>query len=284
MYDYLNRPYPFNNDLKFNLQSFLGIITGLFIFLLFFLPLDPPVYDFNKKVLILSGFAIITFLLLALFRVVLPILKSDLFKFENWTVKKEIVLHFLFLVFNTVAYTFFARYVGLIEISFHLVVNIVLISLGVIVAFIIINEYKFLRKRLYSLMNQNKNAEISGNDIAGDTGIEFISNDGSERFLLFPEQIILIKSADNYIEIIFKQNDKVNRRLLRSTLKKAEFTVAKFSFLIRCHRSFIVNTNCIHTVHKTDVGLKLELTDYSHMVNVSRQYILKIKEALNKPF
>ncbi|MDD4031516.1 MAG: LytTR family transcriptional regulator DNA-binding domain-containing protein [Bacteroidales bacterium] len=284
MYDYFNRPYPFNNDLKFNLKSFLGIITGLFIFLLFFLPLDPPVSDFNKKVLILSGFAMITFFLLALFRVIMPILKSNFFKSEKWTVKKEMLLHFFFLVFNTVAYTFFARYVGLIEISFHLVVNIVLISLGVIVVFIIINEYRFLRKRLYSLMNQNRKEEISDIDIAVDTGIEFESNDGSERFLLFPEQIILIKSADNYIEIIFKQNDKVSRRLLRSTLKKAELTVTKFPFLIRCHRSFIVNADCIHTVHKTGDGLILELTDYPHMVKVSRQYIIKVKEALNKPF
>lgn len=283
MHDSLNRPYQFNNDLKFNLQSFLGIITGLFIFLLFFLPLDPPEADFNKKVLILSGFAIITFFLLNLFRILLPMLLPVFFKSENWTVRKEIVLHFFFLLFNTVAYAFFARYVGLIQISFHLVVNIVLISLAVVVAFVIINEYKFLRKRLYPLLVQQQFVEIPETGSAGDTGIEFESADRTERFMLFPEQIILIKSADNYIEIIFKQNDKVNRRLLRSTLKRAELSVSKYPFLLRCHRSFIVNSGCIHAVHKTDDGLKLELTDYPHMVNVSRQYVIKVKELLNKP-
>jgi len=132
-------------------------------------------------------------------------------------------------------------------------------------------------------MNQQKDVSVPEIDNVIDTVIEFESNDRTDRFLLFPEQIILIKSADNYIEIIFKQNDKVSRRLLRSTLKKAELTVVKYPFLIRCHRSFIVNAGCIHAVHKTDDGLKLELADYPHMVNVSRQYLIKVKEALNKP-
>jgi hypothetical protein len=111
----LNRPYPFNDEFKFNLQSVSGITLGLFLFLLFFQPLDPPVTDFNKKLLILSGFALITLSFLSLSRIFLPSVSPNFI--DKWTIKKEIILHLVFLVFNTVAYVFFARYVGLIEIT-----------------------------------------------------------------------------------------------------------------------------------------------------------------------
>ena len=41
--------------------------------------------------------------------------------------------------------------------------------------------------------------------------IEFESENKSEYFHLFLNQIILIKSANNYIEVIYKQDEKVSR-------------------------------------------------------------------------
>jgi DNA-binding LytR/AlgR family response regulator len=276
----LNRPYPFNDEFKFNLQSVSGITLGLFLFLLFFQPLDPPVTDFNKKLLILSGFALITLSFLSLSRIFLPSVSPNFI--DKWTIKKEIILHLVFLVFNTVAYVFFARYVGLIEITFHLVVNIFLISLAPVAALIIINEYESLKKKLQSLMNQYESFDSEQHDESIDTGIEFESKNQAEHFVLFPEQIILIKSAGNYLEIIYRQKEKVSRRLIRNTLTIIERSVSRYSFLIRCHRSYIVNTGCIYKVHKSSEGLKLELFDYPREVSVSRQYVLRIKEALNQ--
>jgi len=279
----INKPYPFNDGFKFNLQSVSGITLGLFLFLLFFQPLDPPVADFNRRLLILSGFALITFLLLSLCRIILPSVLPHFFITEKWTIKKELILHLAFLVLNSVAYVFFARYVGHIEITFHLVVNIFLISLAATTALIIINEYKFLKKQIQSLMNQYGNFDINENNDFIDMGIEFESKNQKEHFVLFPEQIILIKSAGNYIEIIYRQKDEVSRRLIRNTLTIIEKSVSKYPFLIRCHRSSIINIHSIQKVHKADDGLKLELFDYPREVNVSRQYVLKVKEALNQP-
>lgn len=279
----LNNQYPFNDDLKLNLQYVLGITLGVFLFLLFFQPLDPPGSDFNEKLLILSGFGLITLLLLSLCRIVFPVLVPRVFLPEKWTVKKEILLHLVFLALHPVAYVFFARYVGIIEITFLLVVNIVLISLAIVAAFIIMNEYKFLKTRLHSLVGQYRGDKIPDDEGSADTGIEFESETQSEHLVLFPEQIILIKSASNYIEIIYKQHEKVSRQLIRGTMKKAEKQVSKYPYLIRCHRSCIVNSKSIRNVRKADEGLKLELYDYPREVSVSRQYVLIVKGALNQP-
>lgn len=278
-----NKPYPFTDDLKLNLQSAAGISLGLFLFLLFFQPLDPPVSEFNKKLLILAGFGIIHLLLLAGCRIVVPSVLPNLFQTEKWTIKKEAVLHLLFLILNSVAFAFYARYVGKIGVNFHIVVNIVLISAASVAVLAIVNEYIFLKTKLQLFMEQNQDIDTKEPDADTLNGIEFESENQSEQFFLFPEQIILIKSADNYIEIIYKQNEKVSRRMIRNTLAYAEQLLAHHPFLIRCHRSTVVNINCIQKVNKTSEGLKLDLLDYSRAVNVSRQYVLKVKEALEQP-
>lgn len=273
-----NKVYPFNNDYTFNFRSILGVTVGIFLFLIFFLPLNPLTEEFNKKTLILAGFGGIIFIFLMLLRIVIPSLFPKLFRPEKWSLMKEIVLHFLFLVLNSVAFSFYARYVGKIEVTFHLVVNIVLISLAPVIILIIIYEYNFLKKRLQELLNQNDLPEILENT----DGIEFESENQSEHLFLFPEQIILIKSANNYIEIIYKQNKKVSRRLIRNSLKNTEKLLSKYPSLIRCHRSYIINKNCIQNIQKGAEGLKLSLFDYSFEINVSRQYVLKVKEALKQ--
>lgn len=277
-----NKPYPFSDDLKLNIQSVGGISLGLFLFLLFFQPLDPPAIEFNRRLLILSGFGVIHLLLLAVCRIIAPSVLPGLFQPEKWTIKKEVVLHLLFLMLNSVAFAFYARYVGKIGVNFHIAVNIVLISAASVAVLVIVNEYKFLKNKLQAFMAQNKNFETKEPDVDTLNGIEFESENQSERFFLFPEQIILIKSAGNYIEIFYKQNEKVSRRIIRNTLAYAEQLLVKFPFLIRCHRSSVVNINSIQNVKKTSEGLKLDLIDYSPSVNVSRQYILKVKEAIGQ--
>lgn len=279
-----NKPYPFTNDLKLNIQSAAGISLGLFLFLLFFQPLDPPTPEFNRKLMILAGFGVIHLILLLVCRIGIPSVFPGLFLAKKWTVKKEGRLHLLFLILNSVAFIFYARYVGKIGITFLNAVNIVLISAASVAALVIIFEYNFLRNKLRELIQQNQSSflkETAENEALN--GIEFESDNQSEQFFLFPEQIILIKSAGNYIEIIYKQNEKVSRRMIRNTLAYAEQLLAKYAFLIRCHRSALVNINCIQKVNKTSEGLKLDLFDYSHAVSVSRQYVLKLKEALEKP-
>lgn len=278
----LNKPYYFTDDLKLNIQSAAGISLGLFLFLLFFQPLDPPTSEFNQKILVLAGFGVIHLLLLTFCRILIPSIFPRLFDAEKWTIKKEAFLHLLFLILNSVAFSFYARYVGKIGINFHNAVNIVLISAASVAVLVIINEFKFMKNKFRLLTVQNHDFDIKKTGNVELSGIEFESENQSERFFLFPEQIILIKSAGNYIEIIYKQNEKVSRRLIRNTLANAEQLLAKFPFLIRCHRSSVVNTNNIQNISKTSEGLKLDLIDYSRPVNVSRQYVLKVKEALGQ--
>lgn len=278
----LNKKYPFNEDLKVNLKSFVIISLGIFLFLLFFQPFQLKNPDFNNQNLILAGFALISLILLCVLRILIPSIFPKVFTEEKWTYTKELVINLAFLVFNSVAFTFFARYVGQVRITFHNVIIIILISLAAMVIVIVINEFRRLNsqvKQLNELAGLNNSVEISqGNDVE----IEFVSENKSDFFKIFLEQVMLIKSASNYIEVIYKTTDKISRRLIRNTIKNTDELFSKYPSLIRCHRSCIVNKNYIQKLQKGNDGLKLILFDYPQEIHVSRQYAYKVKEALKQ--
>ncbi len=280
MLNSLNKPYPFNNDLNVNLQTFAGVSLGIFLFLLFFQPFLLKNPDVNNQNLILAGFGVISLILLGLIRILFPSFLPKTFNAENWTYTKEFIINLIFLVLNSVAFSFFARYVGQIKYTFHTAVIIVLISLSAMVIVIVINEFLRLKRQVIQLNELTEFSNSKGNQLEKDVEIEFVSENKSEYFQIFLEQIMLIKSASNYIEVIYKNADKISRRLIRNTIKNTEELFSKYPSLIRCHRSCIVNKNYIQKLQKDSDGLKLILFDYPQEIHVSRQYVLKVKEAL----
>lgn len=275
----LHKKHPYYNDLRLNLRAIFGISLGIFLFLLFFQPLIPQNPDFNNKLLILAAFGGITLILLGLMRTVIPSAFQGVFSIEKWTINKEILWNFLFVVLNSVAFVFFARYVGKIPITFHIVTIIVIQTLIVVVILIVVNEYHFLKKQLKNLMagKVDPDDEFPREE---NVLIELESENKSEYFKLFLDQIILIKSANNYIEVVYKKEEKIKKRLIRNTLTNTEKLFSKYPAMIRCHRSCIVNKNQVKKITKGNDGLKLTLFDYPQEIHVSRQYILKVKEAL----
>lgn len=279
MQNFLNNKHPYYNDLRLNLKAITGISLGIFLFLLFFQPLNPQNPDFNNKLLILAAFGGITSILLGLLRIIIPNAFPVSFSCEKWSINKEIFWGFLFVVLNSVAFVFFARYVGKIAVTFHIVTIIVILTLSAIAILAVINEYHFLKNKLRDLTVDTIEYEDE-TPPKENIQIEFESENKSEYFKLFLDQIILIKSANNYIEVIYKKEEKVSKRLIRNTLKNTEKYFSKYPTMIRCHRSCIVNKNYIQKVTKGNEGLKLTLFDYPFDIHVSRQYALTVKEAL----
>ena len=52
------------------------------------------------------------------------------------------------------------------------------------------------------------------------------------------DQLVCVGSSDNYIEVSFLEDGRLQKKLLRTTLSKTE---KEFSFLKRVHRSYLIN-------------------------------------------
>ena len=109
------------------------------------------------------------------------------------------------------------------------------------------NQYELLK---YSLEEK----------IIRDERISFFDERGELKFAIKPQMIYYIKAADNYVEIFYCTHNKLEKMLLRNSLKNVAFNVGNSS-LIRCHRSYIVNVEHVDVMKKAKGETILEMTD-----------------------
>ena len=282
MKDLLNRPFSFNDDLKYNLQLSVGISIGMFLFFLFFQPLDLNNSDFNNRLVIIAGFGIITFLILGLNLILLPYLFPTFFQTGKWNLIRDIILNMWIWILISTAYTFYARYVGLIEITYNSMFKLLLLGLAPVAILIVVNQNKILKRYLQNALeltkklDQEEKATMNHED-----EIVIESDNKSESIKVNLNELLLIKSANNYIEVFWKKEDKIHKQLIRNTLTKVEMQLKNYPNLIRCHRTSVVNKSAIHKLTGGSQGLHIRMEGLDELIPVSRQYALKVKEQIN---
>ncbi|MCC5932408.1 MAG: LytTR family transcriptional regulator DNA-binding domain-containing protein [Cyclobacteriaceae bacterium] len=95
---------------------------------------------------------------------------------------------------------------------------------------------------------------------------------GEVQVSVLPSLLLFLKSADNYVEIYFLKQGKVKKELIRTSLKRLENDMEKINVL-RCHRSYMVNTGKVSLLQRTSKGLMIEIEGYSEaLIPVSRSY------------
>ena len=104
--------------------------------------------------------------------------------------------------------------------------------------------------------------------------INFPDEKGVLRLSLREEDLLYIKSADNYVYVYYQNNKReIINYLLRNTLKNIE-EQSTYANLIRCHRFYMVNSVNVRLLRKSKDGLVLELdTETPCEIPVSRTYL-----------
>lgn len=91
-------------------------------------------------------------------------------------------------------------------------------------------------------------------------------------FDILTDQIWYIESLQNYVNVYHWNGTEIEKKTERATLKSCG-AIIQNTDLLKCHRSYIVNTSKIENVSGNAQGLKLKLLDYDVLIPVSRSYI-----------
>lgn len=271
--------YSFKDDLRL----LLSISFGVFLFILFFQPFPLDEIDFNNRLLLIAGLGSIVFLFMVLVRFFVQWLKQ---KYEQSTPEYGLSTFmggFIILVLCSVAFAFYLRYVGSVRISFYIMIKIVLVCLAPPVALWQFDTLKELREQNATLLQEKEIIQGKVEKFEDDylpKSIEIISENNGENLNLLIANIAFIKSADNYIEIAYKDGDVFRKKLLRNTLKNIEQQLRQYSNFTRCHRICIVNTHYIEKLNRNYSNHWLILKGFDERIPVSIQYVLKLKELL----
>lgn len=268
--------------LNAELGLFLSISFSVFLFILFFQPFPLNRFDLNNMLLFISGFGGIIFIFIFLVRVLFPWWIQNKKQNEEDTSAHPYLTGFVILALNSVAFAFYLRYVGFVSISFYIMLKVVIICLAPAVALGIYDKINNLQKQNESLILEKKVIQKQIEKYEDDylnKSIDFVSENSSEVLNLIIADVAFIKSADNYVEIVYKEDDNFKKKLIRNTLKNIEQQIKQYSNFIRCHRICIVNMHYIEKLNSSYNKHWLTIKGFSEQIPVSRQYLLKLKEA-----
>lgn len=276
---------PYGDGMRSAYRTRQAFLFGLFVgfFLWYFEPFGLQVY--GDRLLSLSlGFALITTLIMLLLNVGLPRLRPSWFWTERWNVGKEIfwtVLNLSFIGLGNVL--FFAWWNGSpISWPFVLWFQSATWAVGAfpILLLVLLREQR-LRQRY-----QRETAQLTGPDSASkaaDTAVlHFPSENKGEDLALQAHQFRFAQSADNYVEVHFRQGEEEQRRVLRTSLKQLNAQFATQPGLFRCHKSYLVNLDAVRAISGNAQGYRLHFEPPFAPVPVSRQYNAFIRQRFAK--
>lgn len=151
------------------------------------------------------------------------------------------------------------------------------VALILAIPYTIITLYAGYRVRTeeLNLMKLNRAAEQHA---GGARLVHFSDNNGVLKLSVDADKLYYIKSQDNYVQIYFELDGKFSSYMLRCKTQRIEESLAGTS-LIRCHRSYIVNTHKIKFYKNSHDRATIVLTHAdAKQIPVSKSYYKAVTE------
>jgi hypothetical protein len=273
-----NKPYPFNEDLKHNsiIVFFISIGVPLFLFLL--QPFGFSVLPKQDKYFLIIGFGVITFLALSLHLLFIISLFPKTFTSSKWNVKKEIFWNIWILFTILTGYFFYCKVLDVFKFDFNLVIKLILTAIIPMTALIVINQNRMLRSRLR--FSDDINKKLKDHKTVQDRIVYFNSDYQKDSLAIKVNLLLFIRSANNYIEVFWKEGEFVRNQMVRCSMAYAEDLLKEDKFIVKCHRSFIVNINYIDRFEGNLQGYKLFFDKVEYPIPVSKNFAGKLKELI----
>lgn len=274
----LAQPYPSDDFPRQQWQkaAYIGLFVGLFLGV--FQPFGMDVWETPHKLLKLFGFGLITFLVTGVNFTVWARLFPRQFAEERWTVGREIglilgnilliaILNRLYLAWLLGQAVGAASWLSMILITFLIGI---FPTVGAVMASYIVQLRNYSRAAA-DLPRPAADAVSSTTNNEPTPVLTLTAENEKEMLLLLPTDLFFIESSDNYCTVVYWRNGQADKVLLRSSLSRLEGQIQQPA-IVRCHRSYIVNTEQVERVTGNAQGYKLHLANGQFTVPVARQY------------
>ena len=272
---WLSKPYPLIQGQKNKLILVLGFGLFTYLFLLLYEPFGAARIVKNQA-LFLSGFGLSVALSLSFNYFLLPVILQSVFDPSKWTIKKEL----LYLSFSFFLISFFNYlYNSTIGASFapqHSFFEFlgITFSIGIfplIIMIFLMELYMNRKNTAHAKALTRKMDNLVEPKPSGSLSIR-PETKRSEALILGVDDFLFATSDNNYSTIFYLNQGKVERKLLRLSMKNLEVQLNGTEAIVRCHRSYMVNKSKIKKFRGNARSLFLELSDCEDKIPVSRTF------------
>jgi len=284
---YLNRSAPYNTKP----WAVIVVATLLVCFLLgFFQPFGIAGFNPKVKLLVVTGFTLVTAIATSIIGYLFPLLFKKFYNPSTWTIWKSLINNILILLLIALGNAMFDWSVGhrLNSTFGSLLLSYLIVTLFIgfipALASVFIVQNNALKKNLHEavLMNNHLSQRLQSK-----TNIDQVETDSIELYgetkenvMLYPDNILYLESSGNYIKVNYFSDNVLKQKKIRTTITQMTKDLRNYPYVVRCHRAYMVNVLHIVNVEGNSQGLKLNLKYLNEKIPVSRSYIKSIKEKL----
>lgn len=278
---YLLKPYP-KLDNKWVILVLIPLIVSLFM--VTFQPFGLQLLTHEHKNLLLLGYGLVSFVVLAIDMYILPLIFPGLFRESRWFVISEL-LYLLWIVLSIAIGNYIYSIVFSIA-NWHGLYGLFVftgftfaVALIPIFGIIIISHNILLKKNLAGageisrLLSERKDSENKGNSLL------LTSRNKNHSIETSVIQLVCIESEGNYVNTWCIEEGKIMERVLRNTIKNTEQELQGADGLFRCHRAYIVNLRYVEQVEGNSQGYRIHLKYINKQIPVSRSYTRAFNQA-----
>lgn len=269
---YLNRPYDLLEIKRFKILFSFGIAIFCFLFLYVFEPFG--LYNlsglYKLKIISLYVFSGLLISLVHFFWLQNKIIKT--YNLRNtllWISWITLLTSISSSIINDTAF----NHGHFSFLSFIVFLGIIFVITIVPVLVLILWHYIHTLQKQIKISGQlNKKILEKGEISTNSETILFEASNKRENISLLLSNFLYIKSADNYIDVYYKEDYSIKHNLLRNTLNEIEKKFESNNNIQRCHLSYIVNVCVINSVLGNASGYKLKIKNTEVLIPVSKKY------------
>ena len=159
--------------------------------------------------------------------------------------------------------------------------SIMVLSVIIVVPYIICLQQATNRHQRQLLDRLGMNVVNDKAEDADPKLIHLVDGTGRLKMSINIDSLYYVESQDNYVKVYYDSDGKLCNYMLRSTTKAIE---ARFSsWLIRCHRGYLVNKSKVRIFRNDRDGMYIRLThDGIRQIPVSKSYAPNIQRMLSQ--
>ena len=292
MFENLDQPYPFNNNFKHNMKTIGLVSMGFVLIVLYIQPMGINFLRSEHDGYFVLGAGLMNAAVLFLNTLIIPGIFPRLFDPQRWTIRKEIIWNIwmffnLFALFTLMAWI--AKRAAFTDLPLFRTGALALLPL---ILFNFISYNAMLRNKVVSVIDSGKNwfkeereallhqqQNLTPN-ISGEK-VRITAENGKDIFQETAENILLIHSSGNYVEI-FRLDGKgnVRKKLFRQSLANVEKDLKNNEEFKKCHRSWLVNMNQVAHLSGNSKGYSLNIAGTDISVPISRNHIADFRNKM----
>jgi len=274
---WLLKPYPFPSTTRNKIM--ISFAFGLFIFL-FLIAFKPFNFDNLKNNILYFAFiyGAITTSVLFVNLVALPMLFKQYFDPNKWTIYKMLLFVFQIIFVISIVNMLFSNdsnvYFKKIDHLFiFFLINTLLVGIFPLLIYVYFTERISNKKRLQIAQNISKIQKSNPKPLQSVKDIVVLKgNNKNELLKITLDKLLFISYEKNYASVFYLYENRTKEVLLRTSLNNIEMQLSNFPSIVRCHKSFIVNTANVEQIKGNARSYQLKIKETDKLIPVSRSF------------